>query len=391
MNDVLYGFDYLEYYIFLIYCQFIGYPLVIRICIVVVVVFFLGYFMLSFYLLWGVIRRKKEKKTTQDVYNQYYDLVVEIALSDDRKKLDQIIKSLKIQKRGKKKESNKRLQEIALMLSYIKMKFNGQINKTNFQTIQTAFGISRFFEQELMFGRKSHKILALKLIQSLESYVGEAVLVRFLYHRNIELRTSARYVYMWLSQNDPFRFFEEDITMNLRQWDMIEMHDTINHRLANNLVMPNLSKWVSESTKEDVKIFFINEIRYFEVYDSCKVLQKLLNAPSWKLRNEIITTLGTLKYQGVEETLIKMYDLQPELIKQTIVKSVSLIHSGNAVPFLKAAYETAETQTTKLLALDGLYNYSESGIIAFEALRLKAKNEHQAILFEHVENPLINN
>ena len=38
------------------------------------------------------------------------------------------------------------------------------------------------------------------------------------------------YTYMWLSQGDPFRFFDEDIGMKLRQWDMMELHAILEHR-----------------------------------------------------------------------------------------------------------------------------------------------------------------
>ena len=76
----------------------------------------------------------------------------------------------------------------------------------NYQTIQTVFQITRFLERELQFGSKRSKIQALKLIQSINGYASEAVLVRFLYHRELELRNSARYTYMWLSQGDPLGF-----------------------------------------------------------------------------------------------------------------------------------------------------------------------------------------
>lgn len=44
MDEVLSGFDYLTYYFYLLYYKFIGYPVVVRICIAVVtlcVVFYL--------------------------------------------------------------------------------------------------------------------------------------------------------------------------------------------------------------------------------------------------------------------------------------------------------------------------------------------------------------
>lgn len=108
----------------------------------------------------------------------------------------------------KKRPKPNELRIITQLLTEIKSVHEDEINELNYQTIQTVFQITRFLERELQFGSKRSKIQALKLIQSINGYASEAVLVRFLYHRELELRNSARYTYMWLSQGDPFRFFD---------------------------------------------------------------------------------------------------------------------------------------------------------------------------------------
>ena len=97
------------------------------------------------------------------------------------------------------------LRIITQLLTEIKSVHEDEINELNYQTIQTVFQITRFLERELQFGSKRSKIQALKLIQSINGYASEAVLVRFLYHRELELRNSARYTYMWLSQGDVYK------------------------------------------------------------------------------------------------------------------------------------------------------------------------------------------
>ena len=161
----------------------------------------------------------------------------------------------------KKRPKPNELRIITQLLTEIKSVHEDEINELNYQTIQTVFQITRFLERELQFGSKRAKIQALKLIQSINGYASEAVLVRFLYHREIELRNSARYTYMWLSQGDPFRFFDEDIGMKLRQWDMMELHAILEHRKKVGYNTPSFIKWVNTSAEENVKIFFINEIR----------------------------------------------------------------------------------------------------------------------------------
>ena len=157
-------------------------------------------------------------------------------------------------------------QTIVMMIQQmteIKTAHENEINEVNYHSIQTVFQITRFLEHELQFGAKRAKIQALKIIQSINGYASEAVLVRFLYHRKIELRNSARYTYMWLSQGNPFRFFDEDISMKLRQWDMMELHAILEHRRKVGYNTPSFIKWVNTSAEENVKIFFINEIRLY--------------------------------------------------------------------------------------------------------------------------------
>ena len=242
----------------------------------------------------------------------------------------------------KKRIKSNEIRIITQLLAEIKTEFEDQINELNFQGIQNVFQITRYFERELQFGPQRSKIQTLKLIQSINGYASEAVLVRFLYHRELELRNSARYAYMWLSQGNPFRFFDEDIGMKLRKWDMMELHAILEHRKKAGYATPSFIKWVNTSAEEDVKKFFINEIRFYNETESAPILAKQINARSPEIRSEIIRALGTLKYKEIEPKLFEMYNTQPEDVKQNIIAAVLELGTGNAVDFLKNAYEEAD-------------------------------------------------
>ena len=274
-------------------------------------------------------------------------------------------------------------------MAEIKTEFEDQINELNFQGIQNVFQITRYFERELQFGPQRSKIQTLKLIQSINGYASEAVLVRFLYHRELELRNSARYAYMWLSQGNPFRFFDEDIGMKLRKWDMMELHAILEHRKKAGYATPSFIKWVNTSAEEDVKKFFINEIRFYNETESAPILAKQINARSPEIRSEIIRALGTLKYKEIEPKLFEMYNTQPEDVKQNIIAAVLELGTGNAVDFLKNAYEEADNWSTKRSILKALYGYNEAGRQMFDVLETQA-NAHTAILFAHTKDLVIN-
>lgn len=288
----------------------------------------------------------------------------------------------------KKRPKRYELRIITQLLTEIKSAYEDKINELNYQSIQNVFQITRFLERELQFGRKRAKIQALKLIQSINGYASEAVLVRFLYHRELELRNSARYTYMWLSQGNPFRFFDEDIGMKLRQWDMMELHAILEHRKKVGYSTPSFIKWVNTSAEENVKIFFINEIRLYNETDSAPILAKQINARSVEIRGEAIRTLGKLNYKEIEPKLIEMYNVQPEEVKRNIISAVADLKTDKALGFLYNAYDEADNWSTKRVILNALYNYSVMGRKTFDQLERKADSQ-TAILFAHTKHPLI--
>ena len=378
MNEVLYGIDYLEYYFYWIYYKFMGYPLIIRICTAVVMLCIFAYFCLLINIIYGIFKRKREKRKYAKIHKRYYEKLKEISLNTNHL-TDEEIANIK---------SNE-IRIITQLLAEIKTEFEDQINELNFQGIQNVFQITRYFERELQFGPQRSKIQTLKLIQSINGYASEAVLVRFLYHRELELRNSARYAYMWLSQGNPFRFFDEDIGMKLRKWDMMELHAILEHRKKAGYATPSFIKWVNTSAEEDVKKFFINEIRFYNETESAPILAKQINARSPEIRSEIIRALGTLKYKEIEPKLFEMYNTQPEDVKQNIIAAVLELGTGNAVDFLKNAYEEADNWSTKRSILKALYGYNEAGRQMFNVLETQA-NAHTAILFAHTKDLLIN-
>ncbi|WP_294469898.1 HEAT repeat domain-containing protein [uncultured Bacteroides sp.] len=387
MDQVLYGLDYIEYYFYWIYYKFIGFPLIIRICSIAVMFCILAYLFLLIHIIYGIFRRRKEKRKYNKAFDKYYEEMKAISLDTNPLSEEEIAERLKYD--TKKRPKPNELRIITQLLTELKSVHEDEINELNYQTIQTVLQITRFFERELQFGRKRAKIQALKLIQSINGYASEAVLVRFLYHREMELRNSSRYTYMWLSQGNPFRFFDEDIGMKLRQWDMMELHAILEHRKIVGYNTPSFIKWVNTSAEENVKIFFINEIRLYNETDSAPILAKQLNARSAEIRGEAIKTLGKLKYKEIEPKLIEMYHMQPEEVRQKIILAIADLKTDKALGFLYNAYGDADNWATKRIVLKALYEYSAMGRKTFEQLERKA-DSHTAILFAHTRHPLIN-
>ena len=82
--------------------------------------------------------------------------------------------------------------------------------------------------------------------------------------------------------------------LKLRQWDMMELHAILEHRKKVGYNTPTFIKWVNTSAEENVKIFFINEIRLYNETESAPILAKQLNARSVEIRGDLEYGLNRL-------------------------------------------------------------------------------------------------
>lgn len=387
MGEVLSGFDYLTYYFYLLYFKFIGYPFVVRICIAVVTLCTLFYFLLSLYLALGIFRRQREKRNFNRILQRFYEPLKTVLADRENHSVDEIART--VDHDVKKRLKHQQMRDLVLVLIRIKSELGEKINDYNMQNVQGVFKVGSFFEREIQFGRPRNKVQALLSIQSINGYVSEAVLVRFLYHRRLELRHAARFAYMWLSQNNPFRFFDEDTTMKLSRWNMAEIHMILCHREKMGFVVPSFLKWVNSSVEDNVKAFFVSEIKLFDQRENCEPLLGMLNTKTWTLRNEIVRTLGAMNYLEAEPRFVGIYEVQPEYIKQNILTAVTGLQTGAGLGFLHEAYEKADDMSTKLRALQCIYAYGPQGRELFGQLKLLTTGFAEQ-LFAHVENPLTN-
>ena len=90
MDEVLSGFDYLTYYFYLLYYKFIGYPVVLRICIAVVTLCVVFYLFLALYLAYGIYRRQREKNLFARIYKRFYDPLKSVLADRENRTIGEI-------------------------------------------------------------------------------------------------------------------------------------------------------------------------------------------------------------------------------------------------------------------------------------------------------------
>ncbi|WP_243349675.1 hypothetical protein [Parabacteroides sp. FAFU027] len=372
---ILNWIDYYTYYFYLYYDRFLEYPWVIRFSVFIILSLICVWIYLWTYILIARLKSTYRSFRHQKLVALYYKKMILIATQNEKLTSDQISKALALKKRRLITEDKR---YIVFLLVRLKEE-NETINQYNLHQMVIAFGLPHFFEHEIRYGKAYRVIRLLKSLQSINETVGESVLSSMLYHRKWELRKATRIAYMWLSQNDPFRFLDEDIDTHFSEYDKLEMHNIFLQRKNQGNLIPNFLPWVIRTQNDELRTFLIGEIRYFEQTENCEYLIPLLDTDNLKLRKEIIQTLCELKYTAIEQRLVDEYPTQPEVIKQSILSGLLHIKEKNRTPFLKQAFSSANDIETKRIALKVLFNYSEDGRRIFGQMAHKANYLDQNI------------
>lgn len=390
MNDtILYGFDYILYYYYYYYNVFVGYPLVVKISIFVILASILVSVILFIRILVLYMGKVQERKILHYLKVTYRDKIKTIAVDPVVHSVEDIIVSLNYDKKKPLGVKQKRL--LTRLLALFKVELSDRLNRTNYHNIILAFDLIPFFEREIQFAKPRYRMRMLMWIRYLEESVSSVVLIPQLYNRNPKIRKAAQATFMWDSSADPFRFFDNaDFDSNFRPWDKIDIHNIFENRLRWNKNIPNVTQWIRAPKNEIVKPLFACEIRYWNKKDECPyLLDTFFETNNIELRCEIAKTLGYMKYVDAEQKLTGSYTAQPEKVKQAIISSVTMMQSGFSLSFLRSAYFDAVDISTKMAALEGLFDYGIQGRREFESLELRAKMS-DVILFEHIKNPIIN-
>ena len=127
MNEVIYGIDYLEYYFYWFYYKFIGYPLIIRICMFVVIACIIAYLFLMLHIIYGIYKRKKEKQKYAKAYNRYYPNMTAISLNKSNLTDEEIAEIIGYNDRKRPKHAELRI--ITQLLTELKIEYEAQINE----------------------------------------------------------------------------------------------------------------------------------------------------------------------------------------------------------------------------------------------------------------------
>ncbi|AXG74400.1 HEAT repeat domain-containing protein [Flavobacterium arcticum] len=259
-----------------------------------------------------------------------------------------------------------------------------QLESHNYDSVIRGLNIDEYLEKRLDFSNTRVRLRAFQSLSRLDLTISDSKILPHTYSKNSSLRKESRSSYVGVSNNDPFKFFDQDNDLN--QWDQISLlQQFVLHHQDN---LPNFSKWIKYSKDEEQIKFFIKLVAHFKQSTSVNSLTEYLDHEDHSVRKEAILAIGKMRVKEMENRLIKMYFTQPMSCQNAIVEAVLYINSGKSIGFLKNAYQMASSHEMKKLIAEIIYLYGKPGKAYFEEL-YKKETGFNLLILKHVQNPLI--
>ena len=267
----------------------------------------------------------------------------------------------------------------------LEIKFRSKKKSDRYSKIVDALEFDNYLEKKLNFSKNSTKVKTLQKLQLLDLKELDAKVIPLAYSKNKELRREARFSHLHLSTNDPYRFLDE-IKGDLSYWDEINLMKLLKiHKEKNPL--NNLGKWINYSDNISLIIFLIKAAGNFKQEDTKEILFNKLKHTNYKVREESYKSLGKIKAIEYEEYLMNHFFTEHEECQLAIIESIGDMNTGNAVDFLRRAYEDAKSVHLKKEIALVTYNYKAKYNL-FEDLK-SGQTGFDKTIFNHIETQLI--
>lgn len=388
--------EYLWYFVYSLYYEFLEYPLMIRLCSVILIglILIIPTTLLLFFIRNQLIIRKKNK--LKRVRERYSGVFREI-LKNPNNLSEDVVREEILNCRSKKsssKFSSSELELISKLLAEKVQDYNERrLNRHNYQQILYVLNIAGWLEDRIEKGSVTTCIRSFQTAQILDCTLRGSVATRFAYHRNKELRSVARSTYTLTNREDPFRYMEPDTDFLYQDSDGPAIHDMLLYRKDNNMLMPNFIDWIKlEQPTNKFRLFTIDEIAFFNNTElSDELYDYMLKTNDTQVKGRAIRALGKMGYTKMEDEICAMFANSAGYMRASIIVALRDLglRGTKIVNFFKEAYTLARREKVMMTILDALYCCGEEGRAAFYALESTALDKDK-LRFEHIKNTLTN-
>ena len=386
----LWGWNVPRYYYYLFVHMFAGYPWVVRVAYMVIILCCIGFLALMCVMAIDFYLRRRNRKKLQTLKDKYLEKLKGVCYAEVENLPTEEIKRRLDYKH--KKWKNWEMRQWAAIFVEASLFTNTQNpNLTNIQRAMRMVGFTDYVEHELLHGRHSVKLQMIQIVRLTNMQLPNGLVTRLVNDKDEQVRKASRLYYMCTSVDDPYVFFEEENKLGVlfSQWDMMELHEIFRKVREGGRPTPLFVPILQRVENPGIVAFMMKEIAYWGTDQEMHFLTGFFDSPNFTFRQAAFASMGIRRFVEGEKGMEKVFYKQTEALRRTILNAVLAINSGRSVTFFRDTYQSGVSQFTKRTALRCLWLYGARGRNMFEMLKASAP-EGEAILFKHVESPIIN-
>ena len=369
------GLELIKYYLNLLENNFSGYPwqivtsyTIAMTCIIMLVVLF----MLFLFRVWRHQRRKKKEKEIYEYYSDKFHLILGSAETLTHEEILEMLGQTEDDIRKNDTYYYANILEEARMAMY------EIVCLPNMQTLATTLGVVDRFTFQLLKHKDVFRTLQMLLM--LQITVNEGLLANFVNHTNREIRMMARLNYITCSRNIPYRYLITELNEEQSLYRPMILNYVFGWMMFQERLMPNFLNLADRVTNEDSAAFLVREVAYWGKENEKEEVKNYFLDERLKVRSAAIEVVAMLGDVNAEEKLVESYFMQPEHIRQEVLRALLSLNSGRQTEFFKKAYEISSSRETHVVALQCLYQYGNSGRRLFEIMRSEADEETRRLI-----------
>lgn len=369
------GLELIKYYLNLLENNFSGYPwqivtsyTIAMTCIIMLVVLF----MLFLFRVWRHQRRKKKEKEIYEYYSDKFHLILGSAETLTHEEILEMLGQTEDDIRKNDTYYYANILEEARMAMY------EIVCLPNMQTLATTLGVVDRFTFQLLKHKDVFRTLQMLLM--LQITVNEGLLANFVNHTNREIRMMARLNYITCSRNIPYRYLITELNEEQSLYRPMILNYVFGWMMFQERLMPNFLNLADRVTNEDSAAFLVKEVAYWGKENEKEEVKNYFLDERLKVRSAAIEVVAMLGDVSAEEKLVESYFMQPEHIRQEVLRALLSLNSGKQTEFFKKAYEISSSRETHVVALQCLYQYGNSGRRLFEIMRSEADEETRRLI-----------
>lgn len=217
-------------------------------------------------------------------------------------------------------------------------------------------GLHRFSIKKIKSRKTNRRVSGIRELSNLYPLGALTVIKNCVSDKNHLVRSEAQIAYSFLDPTGSYSFLD-NLTLEFSTWTQLNI---LNYVKLHEQQVPLFQKWL-DSPNEDVQIFCIRMIQYFQQIDCAPQLTSMLYHPNRYVREHIYKAIRALDYSDAKNFIIGRYFDEISHNKYEILQTIETIGSVDDTEFLLLALDEESSVNNKLLICKTLINFGESG------------------------------